>query len=56
MVEQQGPPEIRSMNYCSGGTAGKLTPIDYERWLSQEPDPKDLLKPFPSEPMRKQGP
>jgi len=28
-----------------------LAPADYERWLSDEPDPRDLLKPFPSEPM-----
>ena len=26
-----------------------LHPQDYERWLSEEPDPADLLKPFPSE-------
>jgi putative SOS response-associated peptidase YedK len=29
-----------------------LTPPDYERWLSQEPNPKDLMKPFSAEPMR----
>jgi putative SOS response-associated peptidase YedK len=25
---------------------------DYMRWLSDNPDPRDLLRPFPSEPMR----
>ena len=25
---------------------------DYNRWLSDEPDPRDLMRPFPSEPMR----
>jgi putative SOS response-associated peptidase YedK len=29
-----------------------LTPGDYNRWLSEEPDPRDLLRPFPAEPMR----
>ena len=24
----------------------------YERWLSEEPDPCDLMRPFPTEPMR----
>jgi putative SOS response-associated peptidase YedK len=28
-----------------------LKPSDYERWLEPEPDPHDLLEPFPSEPM-----
>jgi putative SOS response-associated peptidase YedK len=28
-----------------------LSPTDYERWLSLEPDPRDVLAPFPSEPM-----
>ncbi|HRO67390.1 MAG TPA: SOS response-associated peptidase family protein [Pseudobdellovibrionaceae bacterium] len=29
-----------------------IPPIAYERWLSpNEPDPRDLLVPFPSEPM-----
>jgi putative SOS response-associated peptidase YedK len=28
-----------------------LKPADYVRWLSPEPDPHDLLVPFPSEPM-----
>jgi putative SOS response-associated peptidase YedK len=27
-------------------------PSDYVRWLSDEPDPSDLLRPFPAEPMR----
>src|SRR5262249_25510151 len=26
-----------------------LLPEDYERWLSPEPDPYDLMKPFPAE-------
>ena len=25
---------------------------DYARWLSDEPDPEDLMQPFPAEPMR----
>jgi hypothetical protein len=29
-----------------------LAPGDYSRWLSNEPDPRDLLRPFPAEPMR----
>ena len=28
-----------------------LKPSGYERWLGTEPDPRDLLVPFPSEPM-----
>jgi putative SOS response-associated peptidase YedK len=26
-----------------------LAPADYDRWLGNEPDPRDLLQPFPSE-------
>ena len=29
-----------------------LAPADYVRWLSDEPDPRDLMQPFPAEPMR----
>jgi putative SOS response-associated peptidase YedK len=29
-----------------------LAPKDYLRWLGEEPDPRDLMKPFPPEPMR----
>jgi putative SOS response-associated peptidase YedK len=29
-----------------------LNPGDHKRWLSDEPDPRDLLRPFPAEPMR----
>jgi putative SOS response-associated peptidase YedK len=29
-----------------------LHPADYERWLSPEPDPLDLMKPFPSDLMK----
>jgi putative SOS response-associated peptidase YedK len=29
-----------------------LAPADYVRWLSDEPDPHDLMRPFPAEPMR----
>ena len=29
-----------------------LAPSDYARWLSDEPDPHDLMRPYPSEPMR----
>ena len=25
---------------------------DYDRWLGIEPDPRDLMRSFPSEPMR----
>jgi putative SOS response-associated peptidase YedK len=28
-----------------------LRPEDYDRWLSDEPDPRELLKTFPAEPM-----
>jgi len=30
-----------------------LHPGDYSRWLGDEADPRDLMRPFPSEPMRK---
>ena len=26
-----------------------LAPEDYARWIGEEPDPRDLMKPFPSE-------
>jgi putative SOS response-associated peptidase YedK len=29
-----------------------IAPADYERWLSDELDPRDLTRPFPAEPMR----
>ena len=29
-----------------------LAPGDYVRWLSDEPDPSNLMRPFPAEPMR----
>ena len=29
-----------------------LAPEDYLRWLGEERDPRDLMKPFPAEPMR----
>ena len=29
-----------------------LAPADYTRWLSDEPDPGDLMRPFPAEPLR----
>jgi putative SOS response-associated peptidase YedK len=29
-----------------------LAPTDYTRWLSDEPDPGDLMRPFPAELMR----
>ncbi|TPE46573.1 SOS response-associated peptidase [Amaricoccus solimangrovi] len=29
-----------------------LAPADYDRWLSDAPDPRDLLRPYPSEAMR----
>ncbi|HUI22443.1 MAG TPA: SOS response-associated peptidase family protein [Methylocella sp.] len=29
-----------------------LAPQDYTRWLSDEPDPRDLMRPYPSGPMR----
>jgi SOS response associated peptidase (SRAP) len=29
-----------------------LAPADYTTWLSDEPDPRDLMRPFPAEPMR----
>jgi putative SOS response-associated peptidase YedK len=28
---------------------GILRPEDYDRWLGIEPDPRDLLRPFPAE-------
>ncbi len=29
-----------------------IAPKDYARWLSDEPDPRDLMVPFPTQPMR----
>ena len=29
-----------------------LAAADYARWLSDEPDPRDLMRPFPAQPMR----
>jgi putative SOS response-associated peptidase YedK len=29
-----------------------LAPHEYKRWLGDDPDPSDLLRPFPAEPMR----
>jgi putative SOS response-associated peptidase YedK len=29
-----------------------LAPDGYARWLGDEPDPTDLMRPFPAEPMR----
>jgi putative SOS response-associated peptidase YedK len=29
-----------------------LPPRQYGRWLGEEPDPRDLMRPFPAEPMR----
>jgi putative SOS response-associated peptidase YedK len=29
-----------------------LAPTDYGRWLGEEPDPRDLMRPFPADPMR----
>jgi len=29
-----------------------LAPGDFVRWMSDEPDPADLLRPYPAEPMR----
>jgi putative SOS response-associated peptidase YedK len=29
-----------------------LPPDDYRRWLSDEPDPRDLMQAFPADPMR----
>ena len=29
-----------------------IATTDYTRWLSDEPDPRDLVLPFPAEPMR----
>jgi hypothetical protein len=29
-----------------------LAPTDYVRWLSDEPDPHDLMRPFPAQPIR----
>jgi putative SOS response-associated peptidase YedK len=29
-----------------------LSPADYTRWLSDDPDPHEMLRPFPSETMR----
>ena len=29
-----------------------LAPSNYNRWLNNEPDPRDLMRPYPAEPMR----
>jgi putative SOS response-associated peptidase YedK len=31
------------------GMPAILRPEDYDRWLSDEPDPRELLRPFPPE-------
>lgn len=33
-------------------SSGSAWPLDYARWLGEEPDPHDLMKPFPAELMR----
>jgi putative SOS response-associated peptidase YedK len=37
---------------CKKGLPLILERADYTRWLSDEPDPDDLMRPFPAEPMR----
>jgi putative SOS response-associated peptidase YedK len=34
-----------------GRMPAMLGPQDYDRWLFDEPDPRELLQPFPAEPM-----
>ena len=29
-----------------------LSPSDYERWLSDDPNPRDVMRPFPADAMR----
>jgi len=29
-----------------------LAPVAYSRWLDDEPDPRELMRPFPAGPMR----
>jgi putative SOS response-associated peptidase YedK len=29
-----------------------LAPADYDRWLGEEPDPRNLMRPYPAEQMR----
>jgi putative SOS response-associated peptidase YedK len=29
-----------------------LAPTYYDRWLGEEPDPRELMRPYPAEPMR----
>jgi putative SOS response-associated peptidase YedK len=29
-----------------------LAPTDYARWLTDEPDPRELMRPFPADLMR----
>jgi putative SOS response-associated peptidase YedK len=41
---------IREIRRVPGGSI--LAPADYVRWLSDEPDPHDLLRPYPVVPMR----
>jgi SOS response associated peptidase (SRAP) len=51
----QPSPETRSRNLCLARICDRmlaiLRPEDYERWLGPEPDPHDVLQPFPAEPM-----
>jgi hypothetical protein len=48
--------ELTVLSLLFNGTAGpfgaRIAPGDYNRRLSDEPDPRDLLRPFPAEPMR----
>jgi hypothetical protein len=34
------------------GACDTHAPGDYQRWLGDEPDPRDLMRPFPAELMR----
>jgi hypothetical protein len=59
-----GAPRLRDRRYRFPGTSPRtspgpigpirldLAPADYARWLSDEPDPHDVMRPFPAEPMR----
>jgi putative SOS response-associated peptidase YedK len=46
------PTPTNSWPKSTNGCPLILAPEDYARWLGEEADPRDLMRPFPAEPMR----
>jgi hypothetical protein len=49
------PPRRSNFDGCASaaGQCLQLGAGNYSRWLSEEPDPRDLMRPYPAEPMRR---